>query len=387
MAIRRSHKLKKSRTNRRISSLRAQRRSERGLRIEPLEDRRLLATGPQLVGIQPNVGELLSEGQVRDTVPLELRFLFNSAASIDPTSLPTDEMNPSLFDSIQITRSGLDGTFEQASVFSDFNTLGAVQIEFEAQASGQAGSLISIEVTKAELGDSRTPSLTVDGNVIQITLNTKVGKETRASDLIAAINTDAAASSLVTARLRSGSSVTDITTPEITYSPLAMNPANAATATSSFHVPGLQVQLTAAQPGIDGNGIMVQVSKSNLGDSVAPTITTSDKTISIQLNSNVTTPTTAQELVDAINSDPQASALVTAHIRAGDVDALLGTRTINYSPIVLTGANDVRVEPGYLDLGDSPREVVMRFKDHLPDDVYMIEILGGGQSPLDERQW
>ena len=29
-------------------------RSKRGLRIEALEDRRLMATGPQLVGIQPN---------------------------------------------------------------------------------------------------------------------------------------------------------------------------------------------------------------------------------------------------------------------------------------------------------------------------------------------
>ncbi len=382
MAIRRSHKLKKSRTNRRISSLRAQRRSERGLRIETLEDRRLMAIGPQLVGIQPNIGELLSQGQVRDTAPLELKFLFNSTASIDSASLPTDEANPSPFDSIQITRSGLDGTFQRASVFSDFNTLGAVQIEFEAKAAGQAGSLISIEVSKANLGTSRVPSLDVQGNVIQVTLNSRVGSETRASDLIAAINTNAATSSLVTARLRSGSTITNISTPVINYSPLVMNTANAASATSNFNVSGLQIQFVADAPGMASNGAMVQVTKANLGPGISPTVTTSGQTINITLNSNVTTPTTAQQVVDAVNAHAQAGSMVTAFIRAGDVNAVVGTRTINYSPIVLTGANDVRIEPGYLDFGDSQREVVLRFKDHLPDDVYMIEILGGGLTPL-----
>ncbi len=341
-----------------------------------------MATGPQLVGIQPNEGELLSQGQVRTTAPLELSLLFNSAASIDPTSLPTDESSPAWYDSIQITRSGLDGTFERASVFSDFNTLGAVQIALTAKAAGHAGSLISLEVSKANLGDDRKPTIEVDGNVIQVTLNSKVGKETRATDLIAAINGDTEASSLVTATLRSGSSTTNLATPTINYSPLAMNPANSAIATSSFNVSGLQIQFVATQPGMESNGTMIQVTKANLGNSVAPTITVNDKTISITLNSNATTPTTAAQLVNAVNAHAGASALVKAHIRSGDPTAAVGSRGINYSPLVMTGANDVRVEPGYLDLGDSLREVVVRFKDHLPDDVYMIEILGGGSAPL-----
>ncbi len=384
MAIRRSHKLKKLRKNRRISSLRAQRRAERGLRLETLEERQLLAVGPQLVGIQPNVGELLTPNETRDTAPLELRFLFNSTASIDPGSLPTDEANPSAFDSIQITRSGLDGQFERASVFSDFNTLGAVKIEFEAVEVGQAGSLIQIAVEKAELSDeSRDPTILVQGNLIQVTLNSTEGSETRAADLIAAINTDAAASLLVTARIRSGSAVVDVTTPEITYSPLVMTAANTASATSSFNSVGLDIELAAAQVGIAGNGIMVSVSRSDLGIDALPELATSNKTISITLNSNVTTPTTAQQLVDAINADADASALVTATIRSGAGDTAIGERPVNYSPIVLTGANDVRIEPGYLDLQvDSPREVVMRFKDHLPDDLYMVEVLGGGPTPL-----
>ena len=139
------------------------------------------------------------------------------------------------YDSIQITRSGLDGTFERASVFSDFNTAGAVQIEFEAVARGQAGNTVSILVTKANLGDSRLPLIDVQGSLIQVTLNTRVGFETRASDLVSTINADADASSLVTARVRLGVTSTNIATPAITYSPLVMKAANVASVTSSFN--------------------------------------------------------------------------------------------------------------------------------------------------------
>lgn len=383
MAIRRSHKWTKSRKSRRISSLRASRRTERGLRIESLEERQLLAVGPQLVGIQPNEGELLLQNQTRDTAPLELKFLFNSTADINQGSLPTDEAHPSPYDSIQITRSGLDGQFEHASVFSDFNSLGLVSVEFEAVAAGQVGSLVTIEIDKAELSDTdRDPLIVVQDYAIQVTLNATVGFETRASELIAAINTDAAASSLVSARVRSGSALTDITTPEITYSPLVMKAANSASATSDFNAGLLEMEFVAASPGMAGNGVTIEVTQADLGLGVAPEISVTGKTISINLNSNATTPTTANELVAALNADTDANALVYLALRRGSGDTVIGNLPIDYPPIVLSGSNDVRVEPGYLDIGDSPREVVMRFKDHLPDDLYMIEVLGGGPTPL-----
>ncbi len=100
------------------------------------------------------------------------------------------------------------------------------------------------------------------------------------------------------------------------------------------------------------------------------------------LNSHTLSPSTAQQVVDAVNADPGASTLLSAVIRSGLPTTLVGSRSVNYSPIVLGGANDVRIEPGYLDLGDSSREVIMRFNEHLPDDVYMIEVLGGGPTPL-----
>ncbi|MFW6169786.1 MAG: DVUA0089 family protein, partial [Planctomycetota bacterium] len=382
-------------TKRRISSLRAKYGGERRLRIETLEERQLLAAGPQLVGIQPNVGELLAEGQTRDTAPQELRFLFNSEARIDPDSLPTDVANPSAWDSIQIIRSGLDGAFEGTSVFSDFGTAGRVTadgsvedhvtVEFEAVARGQAGGLVEIAVDKAELSEeSRAPEIEVRGNQIQVMLNSTLANETRATDLVNAINADEAASELVTARVRSGTATADIATPEITYSPITMPPADSASAISDFNASamGLEIEVVASEPGMGGNGIVVNVTREDLGEDTLPEIATSNKTISVTLNSNETTPTTAEQLIDALNADPEAGELVTASIRSGQGDTPLGDLPINYSPMVLTGANDVRVEPGYLEQGDTPREVIMRFKDHLPDDVYMVEVLGGGPTPL-----
>ena len=83
MAIRRSHKLRNSRKLRRSSSLRAQRRGERGLRIENLEERRLLALGPQLMGVLPNAGSLLEEGDIRSIAPQELLFRFDEDQVLD----------------------------------------------------------------------------------------------------------------------------------------------------------------------------------------------------------------------------------------------------------------------------------------------------------------
>ncbi|TWU47287.1 hypothetical protein Poly51_50860 [Rubripirellula tenax] len=66
--------------------------------LETLESRQLLA-GPQLIGIQPNEGDLIVNGSVRDTAPNVLTFRFDQTQSIDPTT----------FDGIRVTRAGADG--------------------------------------------------------------------------------------------------------------------------------------------------------------------------------------------------------------------------------------------------------------------------------------
>ena len=87
MAIRRSQKLKKSRKQRRNRAPKAQHRTERGLRIEPLEDRRLLAFGPQLQGVLPDAGSLLEDGDVRDVAPRELLFVFDEVQMLDASTI------------------------------------------------------------------------------------------------------------------------------------------------------------------------------------------------------------------------------------------------------------------------------------------------------------
>ncbi len=69
--------------------------------LETLETRQLLA-GPQLIGIQPNQGELIVDGTVRDTAPRSLTFRFDEDQQIAPNT----------YDAIRITRAGPDGVFD-----------------------------------------------------------------------------------------------------------------------------------------------------------------------------------------------------------------------------------------------------------------------------------
>ena len=79
---------------------------ERKFQVESLEERRLLAVGPQLVAISPNQGEILNDGDVRHIAPRELTFIFDDSQIIDANTLGTG---------IQIVRAGGDGVFGDAN--------------------------------------------------------------------------------------------------------------------------------------------------------------------------------------------------------------------------------------------------------------------------------
>ncbi|WP_419194790.1 tandem-95 repeat protein [Novipirellula herctigrandis] len=68
--------------------------------LETLEARQLLA-GPQLIGIQPNEGDLIVDGSVTEVAPRVLTFRFDQNQRIDPTTL----------DGIKIARAGQDDLF------------------------------------------------------------------------------------------------------------------------------------------------------------------------------------------------------------------------------------------------------------------------------------
>ncbi len=105
----------------------------RRMLLEALEGRQLMAVGPQLLGIQPNEGTLLTDGQVRKVAPNELVFRFDDRVGLDPNSLS----------GIRIIRSGDDGEFERASMATDLGTGGQTLVEFysaETRASRQWNS-------------------------------------------------------------------------------------------------------------------------------------------------------------------------------------------------------------------------------------------------------
>ncbi|MCO6455986.1 MAG: DVUA0089 family protein [Pirellulaceae bacterium] len=261
MAIRRSRSsITASKQN---SQRRPAKRNEtrRKMLLENLEPRQLLAIGPQLIGVQPNDGALLpfDRRDIRNVAPLDLTFRFDENQVFDPADLS----------GIQITRSNLDGQFAPASVQSEFNTFGAVRLGFTATRLGQDQNGIRIAVSKRDQGNAGPPAIAVVGTVINVSLNTNLGNET-----------------------------------------------------------------------------------------------------------------TALDLVNAINSDIDASALIRATILAGDPVTNIAAPPINYSPLTLTGANDLVVQPGFVGLGDFPYEIIVRFNEPLPDDVYRIDVFGEGKLAL-----
>ncbi|MBI2477197.1 MAG: hypothetical protein HYV60_00645, partial [Planctomycetia bacterium] len=155
-----------------------------------------------------------------------------------------------------------------------------------------------------------------------------------------------------------------------------------ATATSNLGTNGaVVIRLTAVRLGQDQNGITLSLTKSNQGAPGAPTITVSGKSISARLNTNPFNETTARDLVNAINSNLNSSALVVAEIVSGNPDRILATTNAAEPPIptiTLAGANDIVIKPGFLGPAAAPKEneIIVRFADTLPDDLYRIDVYG-----------
>ncbi|MCA9204640.1 MAG: hypothetical protein KDA59_16415, partial [Planctomycetales bacterium] len=97
--------------DRKVNNRRRLRDEQRKLLLEQLEDRRLLALGPQLGGIQPTDGNLLLDGDVRQVAPTDLTFRFDRDQQIDPATLnlATGVVG------IQVVRSGNDGSFNDGN--------------------------------------------------------------------------------------------------------------------------------------------------------------------------------------------------------------------------------------------------------------------------------
>ncbi len=369
MTIRRSDlealKSKKSRRKR-------QARADRELRLEQLEDRRVMA-GLQLAGVLPNGGALLQEGDIRNVAPQELLLRFNDGAEIDPASLG----------GVEIIRSGGDGMFESAAVISDLNTNGAVVMQFSAVQPGQAGNGITISFDSTDLGPaSSAPQIVAEGRLVSILYNTNPAATTTAFDVRRAIDVDPSVRSLIRGDVIRGNAFTRVGNRTINYSPLTLSGANSAKGFTNFGLGSqIQVQFTAVQGGQSGNGLRVTFSRFNAGGTAAPIVTVNDRTINVALNSSPGRESTVQDVLTAVNAHPTASTLVRASLTVGSAATRVGTAP-NPPSVTLLGANDFTIDPGYIDVLDPGNQVVVRFQENLPDDTYLISVFGTGNEPL-----
>ncbi|MBI1314162.1 hypothetical protein GC176_22945 [bacterium] len=107
-------------------------------------------------------------------------------------------------------------------------------------------------------------------------------------------------------------------------------PNSFAVASTDFGTAGADVLFTAVDPGSVSNGITVRTSSFDFGVAGAPIVSVTGRTISVTLNSNSGNESTSQDLVDAINGNLAASALLSATLTGANLDiatSLPGTVT------------------------------------------------------------
>jgi hypothetical protein len=342
-----------------------------------------MAVGPQLISIQPNEGALINEGQVLHVSPTEIIFRFDDSSSIDPNSIGTGK-------GILLSRSGGDGIFDRAYVSTDLGTNGAVVLDFAAAVPGQTGNGLQVTFTKtARLGTSAA-ILTVTSTGVNIDVNTTVGLKTTAQDILNAFSAGPTASAkIIATRLRGTASTIIADTAPTT--PLTLTGANTARVSSNLNAGNnVQVEFLAAQAGPSGLTSRVVVTQRDFGGFNSPIVTVTNdtvngqtfRTVNVQMNSNARFMTTLGEFVNAINSNTAAQAVLQTRIISGNASTAIGAAVINYSPLYLTGSGDIYVAPAFIGVGETGREVVMRFAEPLPDDSYRIDILGRGNIAL-----
>lgn len=348
------------------------RRQDRRSLLESLEHRHLMA-GPNLVGIQPNENSLLFEGTQLNTAPRELVFKFDDATAINPATL----------DGIRITRAGDDAVFEAARATSDLGTGGAVLLEFRAVPTGTAGEGIVVQFTSSSRAGSGAPIITVANNVITLNLNSNPARPTQVRDLISAVAADPNASRLLQVFSVSGPTSFALGTSVPSGTQVTLRGANAADAVSDLGTNNaLRVRFLSTTPGAEGRGTRIILQRADAGGPANPLVLVNGNQVTVRINSNAGNETTAAQLINAINTNPEASQIVTAILEAGPATTLLGNRPAFPRTLALTGATDILVEPGFVGIGRTPNEVVFRFAETLPDDKYQIDIFGSGSLAL-----
>ncbi len=127
---------RKSLRERLKGNMRGLRNLKRRSLLESLETRHLMA-GPQLVGIQQNSSQLLTEGAILSNSPNELVFKFDDSVSADSLQ------------GIQISQVSSTAAKDQATALTDLGTAGVQRLEFRAVTSGVAGNGLKVNFTNS----------------------------------------------------------------------------------------------------------------------------------------------------------------------------------------------------------------------------------------------
>ncbi|MBC8868146.1 MAG: hypothetical protein H8E44_01945, partial [Planctomycetes bacterium] len=322
--VRSSRKRRRKLSNRHKAGKPAFRRQ---LMHEALEQRLLLA-GPELLAVQPNDGELfLRDGDNELSVaPRELDLLFKGGANLADIDKDTT--------SLRIIRAGANGRFDVASMRSDLGTAGQVVVDFSAVNLGVSQDGIRFVLTERDLGNASGPTVNVVGTQISADLNRNPGNETTAGQLIDALNNDPAASALIEAEINTGLSIAAVPA-NVRITDFILEPATVTTDFGTdFGTGSYEVRFTARRSGELGTNILINVNNQPLGSGAGPNIGVAGNTIAVTLNTTPGSQTTVEQLVDAVNQNAGASALVIAEVVDGD---LTSVNPQNYAPINLGG--------------------------------------------------
>lgn len=367
-------------------SIRGKKRKQLRVRnslLETLEARHLMAAGPQLIGVQPNEGSLIALGTtganatVLNTSPREIVLRFDDTTALDANTLS----------GIQFKRSGGDGVLDSAYLSTDLGTNSQVVLDFSASLPGQQGNGLELRFTQV----SRTsgpagrpaswPVLRVDGNRINIEVNVLAGSKTTATDLIRAMTEDVSVASKVLVKRLRGVESTVIADTVPVNQILTLQGANSARVSSNLNsnTNTLQVEFISTRPGVTSR---LDIVSRDYGGQGAPSVLVDGQNIRVEVNSNARFATTVQELLDAINNSNEARLVVQGRLVSGASFTRIGGNFATPLTLNLLAGDDVTITPSFVGFGDSDREVIIRFAETLPDDSYLIDILGTGPFAL-----
>ena len=103
----------------------------------------------------------------------------------------------------------------------------------------------------------------------------------------------------------------------------------------------VDVRIDATQAGDAGRAVRIDVTQRTLADNAPPFVTVSGSVITVRLNRTPGSESTAEDLVNALHSNPDSSALVSAEIVGGDgTISIIQPAASNYSLNLVGGGDD-----------------------------------------------